>query len=75
MTTTLGSKLKREVHVRGTAYTLTFDPQGLKLARKGKRKGIELSWDALVSGDAAIASALNASLRKSRDVASRMPVQ
>jgi hypothetical protein len=29
---------------------------------KGRRKGIELAWSALVSGDAALASALQASV-------------
>ena len=36
----------------------------LKLVPKGKRNGLELSWQALASGDAALATALNASLRK-----------
>jgi len=31
---------------------------------KGKRKGHGLSWDALVSGEAALAAALNASLQR-----------
>ena len=35
---------------------------GLKLALKGKRNGYEVDWAALVSGDAALAAALNASL-------------
>jgi hypothetical protein len=29
---------------------------------KGRRKGYELAWSALVSGEAALATALNASL-------------
>jgi hypothetical protein len=33
-------------------FTLTITPQGLMLTRKGKRKGQELAWKALVSGDA-----------------------
>ena len=41
---------------------LTIDPLGLKLVPKGKRKGQEISWEAFVSGDAALATALNASL-------------
>jgi hypothetical protein len=43
---------------------VTIDPQGLKIVPKGKRKGLELAWQALVSGDAALATALNASLQK-----------
>ena len=45
------------------AYMLTIDPQGLKLVVKGKRNGIELAWQAIVSGEAALATALNASLK------------
>ena len=62
MTTRLQGRLKREVDVRGEAYTLTITPEGLTLVPKGKRKGFGLSWDAFVSGDAALATALNASL-------------
>jgi hypothetical protein len=36
----------------------------MKLVPKGKRNGLELSWQALVGGDAALATALNASLQK-----------
>lgn len=36
----------------------------LKLVPKGKRKGQELTWEALVSGDAALSAALNASLQR-----------
>jgi hypothetical protein len=32
------------------------------LARKGRRKGLEIRWADLVSGEAALATALNASL-------------
>lgn len=62
MTTRLEGPLKREVEIGGIAYTLTITPQGLKLVLKGKKTGFELDWDALVSGDAALATALNASL-------------
>ncbi|EGD21062.1 hypothetical protein XHV734_4392 [Xanthomonas hortorum pv. vitians] len=41
---------------------MIIDPQGLKLVEKGKRKGVVLRWDELVSGDAALARALQASL-------------
>jgi hypothetical protein len=64
MATKLDKPLKREVRVDGKPYMLTIDPEGLKLVPKGKRKGQQLSWDALVSGEAALAAALNASLRR-----------
>lgn len=64
MTTKLERPLKREIEVEGQTYTLTLTPEGLRLTLKGRRKGHELSWRALVSGDAALAAALNASLEK-----------
>ena len=64
MATKLEKSLRREIEIEGKAYMLTIDPQGLKLVPKGKRKGLELTWQALVSGDAALATALNASLQK-----------
>jgi hypothetical protein len=63
MTTKLDGPLKREVEVDGAAYTLTITPLGLKLAAKGHRRGHEFAWSSLVSGDAALAAALNASIR------------
>ena len=65
MTTRLESPLKREITVAGEPYTLTIGPEGLKLVRKGRRKGYELAWSALVTGDEALAVALNASLGQS----------
>jgi len=62
MTTKLVEPLKREIEVDGVPYTLTITPRGLALVVKGRRKGYELAWSALVSGDAALAAALNASL-------------
>ena len=62
MTTKLDGPLRREVDIKGQAYTLTVDPDGLKLVPKGRRKGLELQWTALVSGDAALAAALRGSL-------------
>jgi len=62
MTTRLEGALKREIDIDGQPYTLTIDPAGLKLVPKGRRKGYELAWTALVSGEAALATALNASL-------------
>lgn len=63
MTTKLAGPLKREVTIRGKPYTLTTSPEGLSLVPKGRRKGYRLSWDAFVSGDAALAMALAASVK------------
>ena len=62
MTTKLDGPLKRELDVGGATYTLTITPEGMALVPKGRRKGYELTWKAFVSGDAALATALNASL-------------
>ena len=64
MATKLDKTLKREVSIDGQAYMLTISPEGLKLVPKGKRNGLELAWKALVSGEAALATALNASLAR-----------
>lgn len=63
MTTKLEKTLRRELLIDRDPWVVTIDPEGLKLARKGRRKGVELAWKALVSGEAALAVALNASLR------------
>jgi hypothetical protein len=60
--TPLDKPLKRELTVAGQAYTLTVDPNGLKLVEKGKRNGLELAWKDILSGDAGLAAALQASV-------------
>jgi hypothetical protein len=64
MATKLEKPLKREVSIEGQPYMLTLTPEGLKLVPKGKRNGLELAWKALVSGEAALATALNASVAR-----------
>ncbi len=66
MATKLEKTLKRELDVNNETYILTISPEGLKLVRKGKRKGQELAWKDLISGQAALAAALNASLEQVR---------
>ena len=67
MATKLDKPLKREVLLEGKPYMLTISPQGLKLVPKGRRKGIEIAWKEIVSGEAALAAALNASLGQLKD--------
>jgi len=62
MATILDKTLRRELSIDGRAYTLALSPEGLTLTVKGHRKGVQLAWRALISGDAAMAAALNASL-------------
>jgi len=62
MTTKLEGQIKREIAIGDESYTLTLTPEGFLLARKGRRKGLHIRWADLVSGEAALATALNASL-------------
>jgi len=66
VTTALDKELKRQITVDGMAYTVALNADGFRLTGKGKRKPeIELLWRDLLSGDTAMAVALNASLLKS----------
>jgi len=67
MAAKLDKPLKREVLIEGRPYMLTIGPQGLKLVLKGRRNGVEIAWKDIVSGEAALAAALNASLGRVRD--------
>ena len=62
MTTKLNGSLKREIDIDGSPYVITLAPDAMTIVLKGKRKGLELRWSELVSGEAALATALNASL-------------
>jgi hypothetical protein len=62
MTTKLDGVLKRELSIGGEPYTLTLSSEGFALTLKGHRKGLDILWADLVGGDAALATALNASL-------------
>lgn len=65
MATVLDKELKRQVTVDGVDYTVAVDPEGIRLTGKGKRRPeVELRWRELLSGEAAMAVALNASLSK-----------
>jgi hypothetical protein len=62
MTTRLEKTLKRQLTLDGRTFILAMSPEGLRITLKGKRKGLELRWSELVSGQAALAVALNASV-------------
>ena len=65
MATILGKEVKRRITVDGVDYTVVVDPEGIRLTGKGKRTPeVELRWRDLLSGEAAMAIALNASLTK-----------
>lgn len=46
--TKLDKPLRREVEIDSKAYTLMLGPHKLKLTPKGHRRGIEVSWPALL---------------------------
>jgi len=69
MPTVLDKTLKRELTIEGKPFVVAISPQGFKIVPKGKRKGQEILWSAVVNGDAALSTALNASLRHGPDVA------
>ena len=62
MVTMLNTPLKRELSIDGKPYVLTVTPTGFLLTEKGRRKGLAMDWVAFVSGDAALATALAASI-------------
>ncbi len=51
MTTALDKALRREILINKRAYTLTVDPDGLKLVEKGRRNGVERTWGSLLNAD------------------------
>ena len=65
MATKLDKALKRELDLNGEAWMLTIDPNGLKLVPTGKRNGHEVAWKEIISGSAALSSALGASVEAS----------
>jgi hypothetical protein len=67
MVTKLDRSLRRELTIKGRAYVVTLDDKGLKLTLKGRRNGQELLWDDFVTGEAALATALTASLAQAND--------
>ena len=64
MATKLDKQLKREIDIDGKPYMVTLSPEGVKVTEKGKRKGQELTWKNLVSGQAAMEVALGNSLEQ-----------
>jgi hypothetical protein len=50
--TKLDKPLRREIAIGDQAYTLTIDPDGLKLVPKGHRNGVSVSWKEIVGNSA-----------------------
>jgi hypothetical protein len=62
MAVKLEKSIKRELELEGRLYTVTIAPEGVKVVEKGKRKGREISWRSIVSGDAQLAEELKISI-------------
>jgi hypothetical protein len=76
MVTVLDKELKRQITVDGVDFTVAIDPEGIRVTGKGKRRPeVELRWRELLSGEAALAVALNASLSKTRQAATKPEVK
>jgi len=76
MATVLDKELKRQITVDDVDYTVAVGPDGIRLTGKGRRKPeVELRWRDLLSGEAALAVALNASLSKERPPATTAPTE
>ena len=67
MATKLDKPLRRELEHAGVLYTVTISPDGIRVVEKGKRKGRELTWAAIISGEAELAQALRVSVEATRD--------
>ena len=62
MATKLEKTIKRELTLDDKAYMIAIGPEGVKVTEKGKRKGREMSWKSIISGDAQLAEDLKLSL-------------
>jgi hypothetical protein len=62
MATKLDKSIKRELELEGKLYTVTISPDGVKVVEKGKRKGQEIPWRSIISGDAALSESLKISV-------------
>jgi hypothetical protein len=58
----LDKTLKRTIKIKNVDYVITLTPEAIKISVKGHRLGVELAWSDLVSGESALAVALQASV-------------
>ena len=70
MATKLEKSIKRELDLDGKLYTVTIAPDGIKVVEKGKRKGQEIGWRSIISGDASLNEDLKISVDASAPGAS-----
>ncbi|HEU4877899.1 MAG TPA: hypothetical protein VFT21_00510 [Gemmatimonadaceae bacterium] len=62
MATKLDKVLKREIEIDGQSYIAAISPEGVKVTKKGFRKGNEITWKSIISGDASLNADLSASV-------------
>ncbi|HTE47796.1 MAG TPA: hypothetical protein VK636_21315 [Gemmatimonadaceae bacterium] len=62
MTAKLDKTIKRELTLDDKVYTIAIAPEGIKVTEKGRRNGPELSWRAIIGGDASLSADLAASV-------------
>ncbi len=62
MAAKLDKPIKRELDLDGETYTVTISPEGVRIVLKGRRKGHEISWQTIISGDAELTQQLRISL-------------
>ena len=62
MAAKLDKAIKRELVLGGEHYTVTISPEGVRIVPKGRRKGHEISWQTILSGDAELTQQLKISL-------------
>lgn len=62
--TPLEKTLKRSLKIKGEDFVVTITPAALKITRKAHQRGLEMPWESLISGESALAVALQASVGK-----------
>lgn len=62
MTAKLDKTIKRELELDGKLYTIAIGPDGIKVTEKGRRNGPEVSWRAIITGEAELTAELKASV-------------
>jgi len=62
MAAKLDKTIKRELTLDGETYMVSMSPDGVKIVLKGHRKGHEISWQTILSGDAELTAQLKVSL-------------
>ena len=67
MTAKLDKSIKRELEIDGKTYTIAISPDGVKVTEKGRRNGPEVTWRAIINGEAALTANLSASVDASSE--------